>query len=708
MHFGSEFFATCARQLEPLLVQELIELGASAVKETRAGVTFTGDLGTAYRAMLWSRLASRILVPIARFEAASFDALYELCHGLPWEEHLGVAQTFAIDVSLTRSPLTNSQFAAQRVKDALVDRLRERLGDRPNVDTERPDVRFNVHHHESVATVAVDLAGVSLHRRGYREEAGEAPLRETLAAAMLMRAEWPRIMVERGALVDPMCGSGTIVIEAALMALDIAPGLLRGDAKLGGWLGHQSAVWLGLLEEARARKRDVADVVLLGSDIDAGLLRRAGRNASRAGVDKVVRFAPTDLRKLQRPEELEGRPALVITNPPYGERIGDPALLKALHTELGLMMRRVAPGAQAAVLVEHEDLGMALGLRAHRRWRMRNGDLDCWLLKLEVPATDSAAASKASAGREMLSNRLTKNLKHLSKWAKRIDVDCFRVYDADLPEYAMAIDLYGQHAVLQEYEAPAEIDPVKVAARLADAVAVLPDVLHIPRENVVVKTRRRQRRGQQYEALSTSGRRLVAREGDCHYLVNLTDYLDTGLFLDHRPVRALIRRLASGKRFLNLFAYTGTATVAAAKGGAEQSLTIDMSGPYLDWARDNFLKNGLDLRRHRLLQADCLAWLMEPEGEFDFIFLDPPTFSTSKRMAGTLDVQRDHVELIERTSALLAPGGTLLFSCNFQRFKLNHEALARYAIEEISAKTVDPDFARHPRIHKAFFIRRTI
>jgi 23S rRNA (guanine2445-N2)-methyltransferase / 23S rRNA (guanine2069-N7)-methyltransferase len=287
-----------------------------------------------------------------------------------------------------------------------------------------------------------------------------------------------------------------------------------------------------------------------------------------------------------------------------------------------------------------------------------------------------------------------------------VRAEAFRVYDADLPEYNAAIDLYGKHAVVQEYEAPPEIDPIKVAARFGDILAVTPDVLGIERAALVVKVRRRRKAGEQYEKLDDVGETFLVHEGDLAFLVNLTDYLDTGLFLDHRKTRALLADLARGKRFLNLFAYTGTATVAAAKGGATHTTTVDMSRTYLDWARQNFEVNGIRGPDHQIIQADCLQWLHDERGRYDLIFLDPPTYSASKRMQGTLDIQRDHAELIAKTASLLTPGGKLVFSCNFQRFKLDREALADLEIEEITPRTVDEDFSRQPKIHRCFVIDR--
>jgi 23S rRNA (guanine2445-N2)-methyltransferase / 23S rRNA (guanine2069-N7)-methyltransferase len=312
----------------------------------------------------------------------------------------------------------------------------------------------------------------------------------------------------------------------------------------------------------------------------------------------------------------------------------------------------------------------------------------------------------------MFANRLRKNLKNLGKWARREGIDCFRVYDADLPEYALAIDLYHgekRWAHVQEYQAPKSVDPEKAMQRLQEALTVLPEVLEIPRGQVFFKVRRRQKGTAQYEKLADAKHFHEVREGNCRLLVNFADYLDTGLFLDHRITRQMIETEAKDKRFLNLFAYTGAATVHAAVGGARTTTTVDMSKTYLEWARRNMALNGLRDKAHQFIQADCTRWL-ESEAKraklrFDLIFLDPPTFSTSKRMEDKFDVQSDHVALIRNAMALLEEGGLLVFSNNFRRFKLDETALSDLNIEEISTKTLPKDFARNPHIHRCWHIR---
>jgi 23S rRNA (guanine2445-N2)-methyltransferase / 23S rRNA (guanine2069-N7)-methyltransferase len=235
---------------------------------------------------------------------------------------------------------------------------------------------------------------------------------------------------------------------------------------------------------------------------------------------------------------------------------------------------------------------------------------------------------------------------------------------------------------------------------------VLPEVTGLSPEAIYWRTRRPQKGKAQYEALAEVGERVLVEEGGLKFLVNFTDYLDTGLFLDHRKTRARLRELAKGKRFLNLFCYTGAATVYAAAGGAAATTSVDMSRTYLDWAKRNLSVNGL-AGAHEFVRADCLAWMAEaPAGEYDLVFLDPPTFSNSKRMDHEFDVQRDHVELIRAAVRLLAPAGLLVFSTNFRKFRLDREALAGFEIRDITKVTVPFDYARDALVHHCYEVRR--
>ncbi|MCP3867792.1 MAG: bifunctional 23S rRNA (guanine(2069)-N(7))-methyltransferase RlmK/23S rRNA (guanine(2445)-N(2))-methyltransferase RlmL [Gammaproteobacteria bacterium] len=712
------FFATAPKNMESLLADELRGLGLQDVAETRAGAGFSGTLEAAYRVCLWSRVANRILLRIAHFPADSPDALYQAVRAIPWEDHIGLQQRFAVDFSTSGSSITHSHFGALKVKDALVDRFREREGARPSVDTENPDLRINVYLLRDVATVSIDLSGDSLHRRGYRKEGAAAPLKENLAAAILLRAGWPALAAEGMALLDPMCGSGTLPVEAALIAGDCAPGLARTHWGFSGWKQHDGKAWNALLEEARERRVEGLKHLpaIRGYDQDPRVVRIGIANAERAGLHGLVHFEKKEIKDCL-PVAADGT-GLVVTNPPYGERMGAETGLPGLYASLGQVLKTRFSGWKAAVFTGNPELGKRLGLRAHHIHTLYNGRIECKLLHLSITpewfVEDRSfprplPADERSEGAAMFANRLRKNLKHLSRWLKREGVHCYRLYDADLPEYALAIDIYdGErrwvHA--QEYEAPRTIDKRKARLRLREALGVLLDELEIPEAQLFFKVRRPQKGREQYQAMAASGRYQQVVEGNNRFLVNLKDYLDTGLFLDQRITRELIASLAGGQHFLNLFAYTGTATVFAASGGALSTTTVDMSNNYLDWARRNMELNGYTWAGHRFIRTDCLSWLQAntEHRRYGLIFLDPPSFSSSKRMEGTFDVQRDHVDLIRKTLGLLEPGGTLIFSNNLRSFKLERERLSDWEIQDISRQTLPPDFKRNPKIHRCWRI----
>ncbi|MFT3791710.1 MAG: bifunctional 23S rRNA (guanine(2069)-N(7))-methyltransferase RlmK/23S rRNA (guanine(2445)-N(2))-methyltransferase RlmL [Rudaea sp.] len=718
------FFATCPKGLEYLLVDELKSLGAGEVREALAGVHFSGGLETGYRACLWSRLASRVLMPIAEFPADDGDALYHGALGVDWSEHFGADDTFAVDAVGSTKGITHTQFAALRVKDAVVDQFRERVGERPSVDTERPSVRINLVLRKGQAILGIDLAGTPLHQRGYRLGKGLAPLKENLAAGMLLRAGWPAVYAAGGGLVDPMCGSGTLLIEAALMAADIAPGLRRDYFGFLGWRGHDAPLWKTLHDEAQSRARAGAQAlrpVFFGFDRDAGVLREAVHNAQHAQMSGFIHLGRQTLEHLHRPQEAT-TPGLVICNPPYGERMGADAGLRDLYRLLGAKLKSEFPGWHASVITSDDDLAHAIGLRAEKKYKLYNGALECVFLNFEIAAADAPKPEPKplSAGAQMVKNRIEKNHRHLRKIAAREGVECWRVYDADLPEYAAAIDIYREHPRdggapldwlhVQEYAAPASVDENLARTRLRELVRAAGEALDVPRERIALKQRRRGKGGEKYGNLDHRGEFIEVGEGGLRFLVNLWDYLDTGLFLDHRPLRARVRKLARDKRFLNLFCYTGSVSVYAAHGGAAETTSVDLSQTYLEWATRNLALNGFADgsgrgSRHKLVRSDAAGFLQNHSAMYDLIFVDPPTFSNSKS-AADFDVQRDHARLLQLCGERLLPGGAILFSNNFRRFKLDEAALGGFDIRDIGASTIPFDFERDKRIHQAWELRK--
>ncbi len=707
-----KFFASCGKGLEYLLADELVALGCTRATATMAGANAEGTLLDAQRAVLWSRLASRVLWPIAEFPCADEHALYAGAAAIEWTQHLDASHTIAVDAHVSGDAITHARYAAQRVKDAVVDTVRAKTGERPDVDVESPDVRLNLVIRKGQATLSIDLGGGSLHRRGWRRAQGEAPLKENLAAAVLLRGGWPQAYADGGDLLDPMCGSGTLLIEGALMAADVAPGLMRlGDNLPTRWAGFDIGAWKTLQIDAierEARGRASLRPCFTGCDLDPHAIRSARENAQAAGVDDAIAFAVRDIADLPVQDNPRG---VVACNPPYDARLAaDPALYRAL----GEALKRATPAWCASLLCGDFELARATGLRAQKRYQLFNGPIECSLIVCEPiapPAREGEGKRELGEGAQMVANRIRKNLKALRPWREREGVDCFRAYDADIPEYACAVDVYtttGDETWLhvQEYAAPADIPEATTRKRLNELLAAVREVFEVPKERVAVKTRSTGKGGSKYGNLDHRGEFLRVTEGAATLQVNLFDYLDTGLFLDHRPLRARMALESRGKHFLNLFCYTGVATVQAAVQGATQTTSVDLSATYLEWLAENLRENGVGGTRHRIAQADALKWLEADRGQYDVVFCDPPTFSNSKR-ADDFDVQRDHVRLLRAAVARLADGGVLYFSNNFRRFKLDETALAEFAtLEDISPSTIPPDFARNPRIHRAWRLQR--
>lgn len=721
------FFANCPRHVEGLLLAEIQSLGATAAKETVTGVYFQGTLQTAYRVCLWSRLANRVLLPLATVDVTDIASIHRGVDSITWSKHFTPEHTFRIDFSGQSTLINQSQYGAQLVKDAIVDQFRDKTGRRPTVETIEPDIRIHAHLYGDKLNISLDLSGESLHKRGYRANTGDAPIKENLAAALLIRAGFPARCHDIPYVVDPLCGTGTVLIEAALIATDCAPGLLRKTFGFTHWLQHEPALWQPLVLEAKSRRAAALEKPLpdfRGYDGSPRAVSQARDNVERAGLSNLIDITVRDLSQLTPPTHHGNKPGLMVTNAPYGERLGDEDSLRPLYQHLGERLRDAFMNWDVALFTGNVALGKCIGIRAKKSYTFVNGTIPCKLLMISVtdewimreykegyvppsrpePADITAPAPLAPEA-EMFANRLRKNAKTLSAWAKKHDVHCYRLYDADMPEYAVAIDFYEGYAHVQEYAPPKTIDADKAAQRLAAVCNAIPVVLNIPASHVIVKQRRQQKDFSQYQRLDSKEEYITVKEGNGKFLVNLHDYLDTGLFLDHRPIRLHLNNIAQGKTFLNLYCYTGSATVHAALGGAFHSVSVDMSSTYTAWAKRNLSLNGLSPSLHRVIQADCFRFLDENTEKFDLIFLDPPTFSRSKRMEEDFDIQRDHVVLIKKALRHLEKDGTLYFSTNFRKFTLSTEAFPGLSIRDITRETIDKDFERDRHIHQCFEIR---
>ncbi|WP_428354234.1 bifunctional 23S rRNA (guanine(2069)-N(7))-methyltransferase RlmK/23S rRNA (guanine(2445)-N(2))-methyltransferase RlmL [Methyloprofundus sp.] len=724
------FFATTPKAMEDILVTELKQLGAKNVKAAMAGAYFEGSLESAYRVCLWSRIANRVLLTLSNFTVTSQEDLYDGIYKINWFEHMGPDDSFAVSFNAKGSKaINNTHFGAIKVKDAVVDQMRKKFNKRPDINTTQPNIRINVYLHNEQATLSLDLSGESLHRRGYRDISITAPIKENLAAAILYRSQWLDIARQGGSLIDPMCGSGTLLLEAAMIAADYAPGLQHKHFGFMHWKKHDAALWQSLLDEAQQRKEAGLTNMptIVGFDQSRRAINAALLHIENAGLQNQIHVERRDITEASPAESWQQ--GIVVCNPPYGERLGTSAETAQLYRSFGEVLKTQFTHWQAAMIISDPELGFRLGIRSQKPITLFNGPLECKLLRFAIEEKNfftpkakteqeriehiKAEPISADPNAEMFANRLQKNIKKIAKWVKRQDIHCYRVYDADLPEYAIAIDVYqGDKTWLnvQEYQAPKTISQEKAMLRLSSAVNEIARIYALPKEQIYLKTRSKQKGLDQYEKLASQGTFEKIQEHGALLYVNFEDYLDTGLFLDHRPMRLKIQQQAKNKHFLNLFAYTGTASVHAAIGGAISTTTVDMSKTYLDWAQRNMALNN-NAANNRFIRADCTEWLKDeasktrPEQRYDLIFLDPPTFSNSKRMENNFSIQDNHVELITNATKLLSTDGILYFSTNFRRFKLDTVALEQLEINDISAQSIPEDFSRTPRIHYCWEIK---
>ena len=704
------FFCTAPLFLEQLLADELVSFGATSVKETKGGVSFDGELETAYRVCLWSRIANRLFLEISEFNAGSRDELYHAVLGIPWDEHLAVDGFFKVRCSLYQSGFNNSQYAAYVVKDAVSDYFRSRYGKRPSVKIVRPDLVMNLYVQKNRATLSLDLSGESLHRRNYKETGGTATLKENVAAGILMRGGWKDIAERGGAFVDPMCGTGTFLLEAACMAGDVAPGLFRDYFGFTGWKRHMPALWENLLEEARLRRETGKEKIpaIWGFDMDRRSVVSSRENVRFSGLQEAIQVRRKSIEEISPVEIKALRAGLVAVNPPYGRRIGKKDDLQNLYGKLGGVLSRNFPGWRASLITADEKLAWNTGLKANKVNVLYNGPIKCTLAHFHLFTEKERRRLKEkerprlSSGAQMFSNRLQKNLKRLKKWARKEGISSYRLYDSDMPEYNVSIDFFENKWLhVHEYSPPGTVDAKMAETRFREIVSALPQVLNVDKRFIFYKNRKRQKGKSQYEKIASSGEFFTMQEGGNRFLVNFTDHLDCGIFLDSRVTRELIRKLAKGKRFLNLFCYTGTATVYAADGGAQTTTSVDHSNTYLSWAGKNMSLNGFSGKNHQFFKADCQAWLKADNHLYDLIFLDPPTFSNSKT-SRDFDIQTFHPELIRLAASRLNKNGIIFFSNNYRRFKMKYEELTEFVIENISSGTVPYDFNRSKHIHNGW------
>jgi 23S rRNA (guanine2445-N2)-methyltransferase / 23S rRNA (guanine2069-N7)-methyltransferase len=745
-----QLIATSTVGLEAVVARELKGLGYEPKIPQTGRIAFAADESAVCRANLWLRAADRVLIEVGAFDATDFGQLFDRTYELPWQQWIARDAAFPVNGRSVKSQLSSVPACQRIVKKAIVEKLKHahRTDALPETG---PQYTVEVALLDNRATLTIDSSGTGLHKRGYRRLVAEAQLKETLAAGLVMLSFWK----PDRPLIDPFCGSGTIPIEAALIGRNLAPGLNRQFAA-ENWPAISAKLW----EDARTEARDLArpdlPVRIMGTDADEEVLSLARYHATQAGVASDIHFQQRDFRDLSSQKQY----GCVICNPPYGERMGQDDDLQSLYASMPLVLRRLKTWSHY-VLTAFPDFEALVGRPADRRRKLYNGRIECTYYQFYGPRPDkrrplaeheeeratvssvardgeepvlaevgSAAGdrqtladpkpqatrpkpsvvpafggltTKAYEQAELFSRRLTARARHLRRWPTKRGITCYRLYDRDVPEIPLAVDRYEDCLHLAEYDRPHDRSPAEHADWLDLMAKTAAQTLEVAKGNVFMKRRQRQRGVNQYERFSEQGRTFVVYEGGLKFRVNLSDYLDTGLFLDHRITRSMVRDAAAGKRFLNLFGYTGAFTVYAAAGGAQSTTTVDLSNTYLEWAEENLKLNGLSGREHRFVRDDAASFLKfhRPGAAYDLAVVDPPTFSNSKKTDDIWDVQRDHAELLSGLIPLMSPGGVIYFSTNSRRFKLDEAALGSLAIREISRQTVPDDF-RNRRIHRCW------
>ncbi len=715
-----QLVATSAFGLEAVVVRELQDLGYES-KITRPGrIEFAGNDSAICRANLWLRSADRVLVQLAKFPAADFDALFDTTKELPWEQWISSEAAIPVRGRSRKSQLTSVPACQRSVKKAIV----ERLGDKYSC-TELPEtgppVPVEVALLEDEATLSIDTTGDGLHKRGYRKLAGPAQLRETLAAALVQLSFWR----SGRPLIDPFCGTGTVLIEAVMVARRMAPGRAREFAA-EAWEAIPANTWKQAREEAEDLILPKLEERPLGTDIDPEALKLARYHAAQAGVEDDIHFQQGAFADLRSSREY----GCTIMNPPYGVRMGRDDEIEQLYRTLPEVLRRLKTWSHF-IFSARGDLEKLVGQTADRRRKLYNAQIACTYYQFfgpkepksgrgseAAPAKPQAVGDEASPAfgglrtealrqAEEFSNRLRKRARHLRRWPTKRGITCYRLYERDIPEVPLVVDRYEDALHLAEFERPHQRTAAEHADWLDLMVATAAETLEVERDHVFLKHRTPQRGTQQYTRESEAGKKKIVQEGGLQFVVNLSDYLDTGLFLDHRNTRAMVRDAGEGKRFLNLFAYTGTFSVYAAAGGAAETTTVDLSANYLSWAEENLRLNGFTGHSHQLVRSDAGEFLanLPADAQFDLVVVDPPTFSNSKGLEHDWDVQRDHARLFQRLQKHVPTDGIVYFSTNSRRFKLDESALTDWDIREISQKTVPEDF-RNKRIHRCWRLTR--
>lgn len=716
-----KLFAACPVYLEDLLEEEVLALGGTIDKRTRGGLSFTASLEFLYEFSLKTRVAGHLLLRLHEFGIDGLDAIASGAAAFPWDSVMREGGTFACRSTLKRSKM-NQKMVALKLKDGIADYWRNKTGSRPDVDRENPDYNFQIHVQEdNSAELYLDLSGDSLSNRGYRLDTAKAALRENTAAALLLRAGWKGMSSEGAVFLDPMCGSGTILVEAAMIAGGLPSQLHRNHYGFLHWIDHDQDLWEECMDRAELEWKAGLEKLprIFGFDNDRHAVAAATENIKRAGLANYIHVEKQDLSNFHFTEAMTKSPrGLLLTNPPYGHRIGDKGALYSLYRELGdLVKREEFSNWQLTVISDEKSLIKSIGLRSSRENRVMNGSLSCFLVHYDLFShTENKRHSQtlrlpvsemewSDEGRQFL-NRLTKRRKHLKKWMKREEVSCYRVYDADLPNFNFAIDVYEDKWVhVQEYKPPLSVDEEKAQKRVSESLKIISALFEIPKHQIFLKQKHRQRGQAKYSPPEPRGERFLIKEWNQRIWVNFADYQDTGIFLDHRNIRRWLLQNSQGKSLLNLFSYTCTASLMAAAGGASKIVSVENYRSSLSWGKDNFTLNKLDSENYKFEKSDSFEYLRSNKEYHDIIYLNPPNSFNAKSRNPEFDLQNDHAGLIHLCMKRLRHGGVLIFSNNYKQFVMDKILQDEYRIEEQSKWTVSEDFQGKKNSPRCWFIR---
>lgn len=697
--------------LEAVVRRELEQLGFTHITTRTGRLDFAAPIDAVVTCNLWLRSAERVFIRLDEFEARDFGVLFDTVNAIDWAQWIDEGGRFNVSGRSVQSQLSSVPACQKIVKKAIVEKLKLQRGGEW-IDERDVEFPVDVVLYRDTVSILLDTSGTGLHKRGYRTWIGPAPLKETLAAALVQLSFWRDGDRQ---LIDPFCGSGTIPIEAAMLARNIAPGLYREFCS-EEWSYLPQEKWDNARKQAMDAIKPNLQQRIIGYDIDGFILDHAREHAEHAGVAQDIHFQQQPFEQLSNSKPH----GVIITNPPYGKRLSETPEIYELYSQMPRVFAELGTWS-FFVFTGFDDFEKIIQQTATRRRKLYNGRLECHYYQFHGPSPDDGRVAReqgievkqAFGGlparteeqSEIFANRLSKMARHMRKWPTKRGITCYRLYDRDIPEVPLVVDRYDDHLHISEYERPNEHSLAEHETWLEHMAEVAARTLDVPMDHVFVKHRGRQRGPKQYTPVANDAHCFDVVEEGLTFRVNLSDYIDTGLFMDHRVTRSMVRDEAMGKRMLNLFAYTGSFSVYAAAGGAASTTTVDLSHNYVDWSRWNMQANGFTQKQgHRFIRYDVMTFLdeLEPNDTFDLAVVDPPTFSNSKSTEDDWDVQKDHVTLLTKLHKVMDLGGVVYFSNNFRRFKLDEEALREmYDIREISKQTVPEDF-RNKRIHRCW------